>query len=50
MLRKIYLAFGVGVLLLYTTSSWLGWEFLNSGQNRSFIGVPFISTGYRGGK
>ncbi|MDQ3634766.1 MAG: hypothetical protein ACR2MD_13985 [Aridibacter sp.] len=50
MLRKLYYAMGIGVILLYTTSSWLGWEFLNSGRNRSIIGVPFISTGYRGGK
>jgi hypothetical protein len=50
MLRKIYYALGIGVILLYTTSSWLGWEFWNSGQSRSIIGVPFISTGYRGGK
>lgn len=40
---------GIGVILMYTTSSWLGWEFWNSGKNRSFIGVP-IATGFRGGK
>ncbi len=35
---------------MYTTSSWLGWEFANSGKSRSFLGVPFIYTGFRGGK
>ncbi|MCO6511299.1 MAG: hypothetical protein J5I65_10965 [Aridibacter famidurans] len=50
MLRKIYYAFALGVILLYSTSAWLGWEFWNAGQSRSFLGVPFIYTGYRGGK
>ncbi len=50
MFRKLYYVMGIGVILMYTTSSWLGWEFWNSGKYRSFIGVPFISSGYRGGK
>ena len=49
MLKKLYLLFGIGVLALYVTSSWLGWEFANSGR-RSTFGVPFIYTGFRGGK
>ncbi|NNE98795.1 MAG: hypothetical protein HKN25_07220 [Pyrinomonadaceae bacterium] len=50
MLRKLYYAAGILVILSYATSAWLGWEFLNSGRYRSFLGVPFISSGYRGGK
>ncbi len=50
MLRKIYYIFGVGVILTYTTASWFGWEIFNSGNYRSTLGVPFISSGYRGGK
>ena len=50
MFRKLYYAMGIGAILLYSTSSWLGWEFWNSGKNRSFLGVPFVSSGYRGGK
>ena len=50
MLRKIYYIFGIGVILAYTTSSWLGWEIFNSGKYRSTLGIPFISSGYRGGK
>ena len=50
MLRKLYYALGIVVILGYTASTWLGWELLNSGRYRSFTGVPFISSGYRGGK
>ncbi|HVF30762.1 MAG TPA: hypothetical protein VNA22_07305 [Pyrinomonadaceae bacterium] len=49
MLRKLYLVFGMGVLALYSTASWMGWEVANSGS-RSRLGVPFIYTGFRGGK
>lgn len=49
MLKAIYLIFGTGVLLLYSASAFFGWELANSGKN-SRIGVPFIYTGYRGGK
>ena len=50
MIRKIYYIFGIGVILAYTTASWLGWEIFNAGKYRSTLGVPFISSGYRGGK
>jgi hypothetical protein len=49
MFRILFLIFGVGVILLYITSAWFGWEFANSGS-RSRLGVPFIYTGFRGGK
>jgi len=50
MLKKLYLAFGIGVILLYSMSSFLGWEFAGSGS-RSFIGIPFVTSGgFRGGK
>ena len=50
MLRTLFLIFGMGVVLLYATSSFMGWEFANSGS-RSIFGVPFIySGGFRGGK
>jgi hypothetical protein len=50
MFRAIFLILGMGVVLLYATSSFLGWEFANAGS-RSVVGVPFIySGGFRGGK
>lgn len=49
MFKIIYLIFGMGVLLLYSASAWFGWEIANSGS-RSRLGMPFIYTGYRGGK
>ena len=49
MLKTIYLIFGIGVLLAYATGAWFGWELANSGS-RSRLGVPFIYTGFRGGK
>ena len=50
MLRTLFLIFGIGVVLIYGVSAFLGWEFANSGR-RSTFGVPFIySGGYRGGK
>ena len=49
MLRTIFLIFGIGVILLYASSSWFGWELANSGSN-SRLGVPFIYGGFRGGK
>ena len=42
MFRKLYYVFAIGVILLYSTSSWLGWEFWNSGQSRTFLGVPIL--------
>jgi len=49
MLRKLYVVFGLGVIFIYMTTSWFGWEFANSGR-KSALGVPFIYTGFRGGK
>jgi hypothetical protein len=49
MLKKLYLIFGMGVLVFYAAASWFGWELANSGS-RSRLGVPFIYTGFRGGK
>ncbi len=49
MFKTIYLIFGIGVLLSYTAASWFGWELANSGS-KSRLGVPFIYTGFRGGK
>jgi hypothetical protein len=49
MFKTLYLIFGIGIILLYVTSAWFGWEFANSGRNSRF-GMPFIYTGFRGGK
>lgn len=49
MLKKLYLIFGMAVLVFYAGASWFGWELANSGS-RSRLGVPFIYTGFRGGK
>lgn len=49
MLKIIYLVFGMAVLAAYASAAWFGWELANSGS-RSRLGVPFIYTGYRGGK
>jgi hypothetical protein len=50
MIKKIlFLTFGAGIILFYLMSSWFGWELANSGS-RSRFGVPFIYTGFRGGK
>lgn len=49
MLKKLYLVFGMVVLLAYSGAAWFGWELANSGS-RSRLGVPFIYTGFRGGK
>jgi hypothetical protein len=49
MLRKLFLIFGFGVVLIYATSSSLGWELANSGS-RSRLGMPFFYGGFRGGK
>jgi len=49
MLKKLYMVFGIGVLVLYVASSWFGWEVANSGS-RSRLGVPFFYSGFRGGK
>jgi uncharacterized membrane protein len=49
MFRKLYLLFGMLVLIAYTAAAWFGWEIANSGS-RSRLGLPFIYTGFRGGK
>ena len=49
MWRKLFVVFGLGVILLYSVAAWKGWEFANSGRKSAF-GVPFIYTGFRGGK
>ena len=49
MLKVLYMIFAVGVLAFYVTASWFGWELANSGS-RSRLGMPFIYTGFRGGK
>jgi len=49
MLKKLYLVAGMGVVLLYGASGWFGWEVANSGSH-SRLGVPFIYSGFRGGK
>jgi ammonia channel protein AmtB len=51
MFKKLYLAFGLAVILIYAVSTWFGWEFFNSGS-RSTLRSPLIwfGGGYRGGK
>ncbi|MGB4989423.1 MAG: hypothetical protein WBO10_09335 [Pyrinomonadaceae bacterium] len=49
MFKKFYMVFGVGVLLFYSASAWMGWEIANSGS-KSRMGVPFFYSGFRGGK
>lgn len=49
MFKTIYMAFAVVVLVLYATAAWFGWEIANSGS-KSRLGVPFIYSGFRGGK
>jgi len=49
MLKKIYMIFGAGVLLAYSSAAWFGWELANSGSN-SRLGTPFFYSGFRGGK
>jgi hypothetical protein len=47
--KALFLTFGGGIILFYLFSFSLGWEFANSGS-RSRFGMPFIYTGFRGGK
>ena len=49
MLKILYLIFGLVVLVAYASAAWFGWEIANSGKS-SRLGVPFIYTGFRGGK
>ena len=49
MFKKLYLVIGLAIVLLYGAAAWYGWELANAGS-RSRLGVPFIYTGFRGGK
>jgi hypothetical protein len=49
MFKTIYMLFAICVLIAYGAAAWFGWELANSGNN-SRLGVPFIYTGFRGGK
>jgi len=49
MLKAIYMILAVVVVLGYATAAWFGWEFANAGSNSRF-GMPFIYTGFHGGK
>ncbi len=49
MFKILTLFFGMGVVLLYSTAAWFGWEVANAGS-KSRLGVPFIYSGFRGGK
>jgi hypothetical protein len=49
MWKKLYMVFGIGVLLAYASAAWFGWEVANSGS-QSRLGVPFFYSGFRGGK
>jgi hypothetical protein len=49
MFKTFYMIFAVGVLLAYSAAAFFGWELANSGS-KSRLGVPFIYTGFRGGK
>jgi len=49
MFKTIYMIFAVVVLVFYATAAWFGWEIANSGS-KSRLGVPFIYSGFRGGK
>ncbi len=49
MLKKLYMIFGIAVLLAYAAAAWFGWELANAGS-KSRLGVPFFYSGFRGGK
>lgn len=49
MFKVLYMLFAAAVLLAYASAAWFGWEIANSGS-RSRLGIPFIYTGFRGGK
>jgi hypothetical protein len=49
MFKAAYMIFAFVVLIAYTSAAWFGWELANSGS-RSRLGIPFIYTGFRGGK
>jgi len=49
MLKKLYLIAALGIVGLYGSSAWFGWELANSGSH-SRLGVPFFYSGFHGGK
>ena len=49
MFKTLYMIFAIVVLLGYSAAAGFGWELANSGS-RSRLGMPFIYTGFRGGK
>lgn len=50
MIRKaLFVLFAGGVLFAYSAAAWFGLEFANAGS-KSRLGVPFIYSGFRGGK
>ena len=49
MMKAIYMIFALGVLVFYVAASWFGWEIANSGS-RSRLGLPYVYSGFRGGK
>lgn len=49
MMKIIYTLFAICVIGGYAASTFMGWEFGSSGRS-SFLGVPFLSGGPRGGK
>lgn len=49
-MKILYTFFALGVISIYTVTTFLGWELGSSGRNSFFGGVPFLSGGYRGGK
>jgi len=49
MLKAVYMVLAFAILLAYASAAWFGWEFANSGS-KSRLGIPFIYTGFRGGK
>ena len=49
MFKTIYMILAIGVLVAYAAASWFGWELANSGSH-SRLGMPFIYTGFHGGK
>jgi len=49
MLKKLYLIAALGIVGLYASGSWFGWELANSGSH-SRLGAPFFYSGFHGGK
>jgi len=49
MLKKLYLIAALGIVGLYASGSWFGWELANSGSH-SRLGMPFFYSGLHGGK